>query len=118
MKNTFIMTILAALLAVTLSSCDPDDDYSYFDAPFLGAWIQDNGSSSFTFYDNGVGTYTDFYNGGISTSFIWDADDYYLTVYIDVGYGPDTWDYQWSFIGGNLSRYDLDYGGTLYYYPY
>jgi len=50
-------------------------------------------------------------------SFSWEADDYYLTVYPDDGWG-DEWDYQWTVYGNTLTLYDLDNGGSLYYYAY
>lgn len=117
MKKTLLLSRLLMVMTVTLSSCDPDDDYYYYDAPFLGTWMRDDGSSSFTFYNNGYGVFTDFYNGGSTLSFSWEADDYYLTVYPDDGWG-DEWDYQWTVYGNTLTLYDLDNGGSLYYYAY
>ena len=61
MKKTLLLSLLLMVMTVTLSSCDPDDDYYYYDAPFLGTWMRDDGSSSFTFYNNGYGVFTDFY---------------------------------------------------------
>lgn len=117
MKKTLLLSALLIMMTATLASCDPDDDYYYYDAPFLGSWMRDDGSSTFTFYDNGTGVFTSLYNGAAPMSFTWDADDYYLTVYPNDGWG-DEWNYQWQLYGNNLTLYDLDNGGTLYYYAY
>lgn len=115
MKKTLLLSLLFALMAVTLPACDPDDDYYYDDyyAPFLGTWTQDNGASQFIFYDNGTGVYSDMYG---STYFSWDARGSYLTVYPDGDW--DEWDYQWSIYGDMLVLYDLDTFQTLNYFAY
>ncbi len=117
MKKTLLLSLLLAIMTVSLSSCDPEDDYYYDNAPFLGTWMRDNDTSTFTFYNNGYGVYTDFYSGTPPMSFSWSADDFYLTIYPDDGWG-DEWNYRWSLYGTTLTLYDLDNGGTLYYYAY
>lgn len=37
MKKTLLISLLIAMMSITLTSCDPDDDYYYYDAPFLGS---------------------------------------------------------------------------------
>ncbi len=116
MKKTLLISMLIAMMSITVTSCDPDDDYYYYDAPFLGSWMSDDHSSSFTFYANGTGVYTDFYTNS-STSITWEADDYNLWIYPNDGWG-DTWSYQWDVYGNTLELFDLDYGGYIYYYAY
>lgn len=114
MKKSVLLSLLFAMFMLTATSCD-DNDYYYDNAPFLGAWMQDSGDTSFTFYANGTGVYTNLWDSTMMP-FTWSYDNYYLSIYFDNGW--DEWDYQWSLYGNTLTLYDLDTFATLYYYPY
>ncbi len=110
--KTFLLSLVMAFLAVGLSSCD-DVEYDPADAPFLGSWIQDSGAAGFTFFSNGSGYYTNYYDGDV-VEFTWDYDDWYLNIY----FIEDEWNYQWDFTPDmELELYDTFTSQTIYFYP-
>ena len=110
--KTFLLSLVMAILAAGLSSCD-DVEYDPADAPFLGSWIQDSGATGFTFFSNGSGYYTNYYDGDV-VEFTWDYDDWYLNIY----FIEDEWNYQWDFTPDmELELYDTYTSQTIYFYP-
>ncbi len=112
MKRNLLIALVCVIVSIGFASCE-EDGWDTYDAPFLGNWYGLNNSSSFTFYSDGNGWYSDDY--GNTTSFSWDYDRDDLEIYLDDSYGS-IWEFAWSFSPeGYLSLYDLDYGGTTYY---
>lgn len=109
-----------ALILISLTGCDTDDDYYY--SPLIGDWVlvaDDYGpvemnQSIFTFYGDGSGVFTDYDEWGYEYNYdiFWEPDGELLYVSFS---NAETWTYRWAIAGSYLYLTDLDTGSRLTY---
>lgn len=109
--------IAVMLLAVmSLSSCDPDDEYAY--NSLIGTWVEvAPGNGTYTFYSDGQGvnSYYDAYGYQWDDWFDWWTDNGTVTLQWD---DYPTEYFSWSFSGNSLYLYPYGGGDPIVLQPY
>lgn len=122
-RSSLLATLAIVFISLAFTACGNDDEYYY--SPLVGDWILvaddygpvDTYQSTFQFYADGSGVYTDYDEWGYEYTYniYWEPDGSQL--YISFSNG-EQWDYQWAVTGTTLYLTDLDTGSQLTFQMY